>query len=240
MKLLKITILIGAMLSFTACSKSNGGDSEIDPPRLPGGGGGDPDGVSLIFPENNSECTEGVVRNDLQSSVTFEWEAGESVDSYELHLRNLESNSSATTTSQNNEVTIDLERGRPYEWFVVSKKEGTDESPSSAKWRFYNQGPGVENYAPFPAEAIAPTRGQTVNATTSIVLEWQGSDVDNDIVGFEVLFDTNPSPATSLGTTSQNSIDANVGSGQTYFWRVITKDAAGNTSRSEVFDFIVQ
>ena len=87
---------------------------------------------------------------------------------------------------------------------------------------------------------MSPVRGQTVSSASSVNLEWQGNDVDNDLVEFEVLFDRNSTPTTILGTTAQSSISASVSSGQTYYWRVISKDEIGNTSQSEVFYFKVQ
>lgn len=201
---------------------------------------GEPGSVRLVFPENNTECTEGLVLSDAQSTVIFQWEAAENVDIYEVNLTNLETGSSGTANSDTNELGIVLDRGVPYEWFVTSRKEGTDEAPKSAVWRFYNQGPGVTNYAPFPAEVVNPSRGQTVAATGTIALEWQGNDVDNDIVEYEVLFGADANPTAVLGTTAQTSIEATIASGETYYWRVLTKDGAGNISQSEVFEFKVQ
>ncbi|WP_273565429.1 hypothetical protein [Maribacter halichondriae] len=239
MRILKTILAASAMILLTACPGSKDGDSEIDFPKLPGEGG-DPGSVTLVFPENNSECTEGVTANNLQSTITFQWEASENTDSYEVNIKNLESNETIKTDSNVNDVEITLDHNTPYEWFVISKKEGSEAQPESAKWKFYNAGAGVENYAPFPADAIAPTRGQTIGTTTSVDLQWEGNDVDNDIEGFEVFFGTNDNPTTSLGTTPQSSMNANVNSGQTYYWRVTTKDKAGNSAQSEVFDFRVQ
>ena len=220
------------MVTLTACP---GGKDDPKPDET-----GEPGSVNLVFPENNTECTEGVVINDTESTVIFQWQAAQNVDSYEVNLTNLETGSAGTANSDTNELGIVLDRGVPYEWFVISKKNGSNEAPKSATWRFYNQGPGVENYAPFPAEAVNPTSGQTVTTPGTISLEWRGSDVDNDIVEYEVLFGTDANPTAILGTTAQTTIEATIASGQTYYWRVITKDGAGNTSQSEVFEFQVQ
>lgn len=227
-KILTAIIIIGTL---TSCS---GGKDNLDDNPL-----GIPSMATLVFPDNNLECTEGIVINDAQSTVTFQWQIASNTSSYEVNLRNLETNSSATTTSTTNEASITLERGVPYEWFVVSRSDGADATAKSDTWRFYNQGPGFASYAPFPASVVSPTSGQTVNAASSINLEWQGSDVDNDLIEFEVLFGTNNNLTTTLGSTSQSAISATISSGQTYYWRVISKDAAGNTSQSEVFDFKV-
>ena len=200
----------------------------------------DPLAAVLVFPDNNTECNEGNILNETQSSVTFRWNASQNTDSYELNLRNLNNNNVSTTNASTNEATITLLRGTPYEWFIVSKANETVVTASSEKWKFYNQGPGIENYAPFPAVVISPLRGSTVTSTGgNITLEWNGSDVDNDITEFDILFGTENIPSTLLGTTSDSTIDATVVSGQIYYWRVITKDSEQNSSESEIFEFRV-
>jgi len=223
--LLKIT-LVGFFL-LSGCEPDNGPDNS-----------GDLGSAKLVFPENNSECTEGTVLNKSESKITFKWETSQDIESYELNVRNLSTDSTQKVTSNGNEANVTLERNVPYEWFVISKyAEGED--LTSAKWRFYNAGDGVENYAPFPAVAIHPSRGQTLDAAGSINLEWQGNDVDNDISEYEVLFGGEAVPVTSLGVTEQNTISADVSASQTYYWRVITKDKVGNSSQSEIFEFRV-
>ena len=222
------------MILLTACPGSNDDGPGIEIPV------GDPGSATLVFPENNSECTEGITVNDLQSTITFQWQASQNTDSYEVNVKNLDTGDTQKTDVNMNEAPITLSSNTPYEWFVVSRKAGSNTTPESAKWKFYNAGTGVVNYAPFPAEAINPKRGETIAAATSVTLEWQGNDVDNDIAEFEVLFGTTTEPSSNLGSTFQSTMNANVVSGQTYYWRVITKDNAENTSQSEVFDFKVQ
>jgi len=233
--ILKIALGLLAIGTLTSCP---GGKDDPEDDIL--NEGGEPGSVSLVFPDNNAECTEGQSLNDTESTITFQWQEGENVDSYEVNVRNLDTNSENTTNANTNESEITLTKNTPYEWFVVSKKTGSDKVPSSAKWRFYNAGTGVENYAPFPADVVNPKRGQTIAAATIVDLEWNGNDVDNDIEGFEVLFGSTNDPTTSIANTPQSTATANVNSGQTYYWRVITKDKTGNTSQSEVFSFTVQ
>ncbi len=200
----------------------------------------DPKATTLIFPGDNTECNEGVVIDELKSRVTFQWNASEDTDNYEVNIRNISTNVSTTSTISAEESAITIDRGAPYEWFVISKATGSNVTASSAKFKFYNQGPGIENYAPFPAEALNPTRGADVTNSGGIVtLSWKGTDIDNDIVTYEVFFGTNESPTDSLGTTSENNLDATVTAGTIYYWRVVISDEQGNTSQSEVFEFKV-
>ncbi|MRI00688.1 hypothetical protein GH721_09140 [Kriegella sp. EG-1] len=233
MRVIKLIMTLLLLVVLTACPGSKNDNPDVDPI-------GDPGSVALVFPENNSECTEGEAVNNLQSAITFIWEASQNADSYEVNLKNLENGDTQKTEVTTNESTITLKSNTPYEWFVVTRANNSDVAPVSAIWKFYNAGEGVTNYAPFPASVVSPRRGESIAASTAVSLEWQGSDVDNDIVEFEVLFGTVATPSTNIGVASQSSMSVNVVSGQTYFWQVITKDNVGNTSQSEVFDFKVQ
>ncbi|MGB6152470.1 MAG: hypothetical protein WBG48_10795 [Pricia sp.] len=232
MKILKIIFATFLLVTLTACPGSND-DSPL-------GGGGDPGSVALVFPENNKECTEGRIGSDTQSTITFQWEARSGVDSYEVNVKNLAAGTSIKTEVNTNEADISLLRGVPYEWFVTSKKEGSQETANSETWRFYNQGVGTQSYAPFPAEAVSPLRGASIVAATTLNLQWIASDVDGDITEYEVLFGTEATPTVSLGTATEATIPVTIASGRTYYWRVITKDGLGNTSRSEIFNFSIQ
>ncbi|MCE2613053.1 hypothetical protein LVD13_08730 [Flavobacteriaceae bacterium D16] len=233
---LRINILLLAAL--TACGGSGdepGTNSEPEPDPIPV-----PSAATLIFPEDNSECTEGDIVNDSQSQVVFQWNESQNTDSYEVNLKDLSTDNFATTVSNTNSVRITLKRGNPYEWFVVSRANGTNETATSETWKFYNEGPGIENYAPFPAEAVSPERGASLSGITSVDLSWTGSDVDDDIVGYEVFLDTNTDPITSVGTsTEMNLAGVAVSAGNVYYWKVLTRDSQGNRSTSEVFQFRV-
>ncbi|GGD54590.1 hypothetical protein [Muriicola marianensis] len=227
-----IAILALLMIS---CGGSGDPDPEPEPPAVV-----PPSAATLIFPDNNTECNEGTVINETQSSVTFRWTEAQNADTYQLNIRNLDNNNTARTDANTNSATIILLRGVPYEWFVVSRATGTNETATSATWRFYNQGPGVENYAPFPAEVVSPERGSTVADTGTTDLVWAGSDVDNDLTDFEVFFGTDPGNLTSLGTTADSTFEVTIAAGTVHYWRILSRDSQGNTSQSEIFDFRVQ
>jgi len=234
---MKIRHLVAGMSAvlFVSCGGGDDGGGPTpgpDPVSVPA-----PSAATLIFPDNNLECNEGSILNENQSNVTFAWNASQNTDSYQVTVLNLNTKKEQTSNSTTTDKTITLERGSPYEWFVVSKANGTDKTATSAKWKFYNQGPGVENYAPFPADAVLPKRGETLQATTKVTLQWLGNDVDNDIESFEIFFQTEKDPTVSLGVTTESSMEATVVSNQIYYWKVITTDSFGNTSESEIFEF---
>ena len=233
MRIVKSTIALLLVILMTACPGSKDDGPDLDEM-------GDPGSVSLVFPDNNSECTEGATVNDMQSAITFQWQASENADSYEVNVKNLDNGETQKTESLTNESTITLSSNTPYEWFVITKSDNSETAPESATWKFYNAGEGVVNYAPFPAEAFYPQRGGTISANTSVALEWKGDDVDNDITEFEVFFGTEATASTSMGVSSENTMIVNIASGKSYYWQVKTVDGTGNTSISEIFDFKVE
>lgn len=235
---MKIVYKIALVSSLFIMSCGGGDDSPAPTPpqqMVP-----DPKATTLIFPGDNTECNEGTVIDDAKSRVNFQWNAAEDADSYIISIRNISTNQTSTTSVNTEQVEITIDRGTPYEWFVTSKATGTNVTADSPKFKFYNQGPGIENYAPFPAEAINPTRGADVTDSNGTVnLQWKGTDIDDDISEYEVFFGTAETPTESLGTTTEDNIDATVTVGTIYYWSVIISDAHGNTSQSEVFEFKV-
>jgi len=244
-KFIYITLCITALV-FVGCS-SSGGDDDTPPP--PTGGGDDdpvvipdPAAATLVFPEDETECTTGTVdpNDDTMSTITFQWNASANTDRYTVTVTNLNTDSASFTNVNTNEAEITLERGVPYSWFVTSRANGTTTTTDSAPFRFYNEGAGVENYAPFPAQAVSPARGANLDAAAAVSFEWSGSDIDNDITGYEVFLGTDASALATAGTATEMTLaDVAVASGSTYFWQVVTTDSAGNTSTSEIFEFRV-
>ena len=227
-------LLCGSLAFLTACGGGDGGEDpqprEVPPPQA----------ATLIFPENNTTCFEGEVLSPTQSRLTFRWNESENTDSYQLFVRNLSTNIELTQNPSTNEATLTLPRGTPFQWYVVSKSASINQTATSATWRFYNEGPGIANYAPFPAEAVFPERGAYISAPGPLTLEWDGADADDDISEYEVFFGTAPEANTSVGTTASMFLDVTVSAGQTYYWKVLTRDTAGNSSESEIFEFRVQ
>ena len=156
------------------------------------GDGGSDDVITLLFkqlilllwqhnsPANNKVCEEGTSVNDSQSSVNFQWTAGNNTNSYDLRITNLNSNqviNQTNITSTNKAVT--LSKGTPYSWNVTSKRNGTSKTAESSTWKFYLSGNGINNYPPYPSTLISPSSGNVFpSSTTSVELSW-GSHPEN-------------------------------------------------------------
>ncbi|MCR9226753.1 MAG: hypothetical protein NXH90_04935 [Flavobacteriaceae bacterium] len=201
-----------------------------------------PQGVQLVFPEENSECTTGTDINQNATQITFRWMPSNNTDSYTLTVVNLDTNVPQNISTASTSASLSISRGTPYAWSVTSRNSNTDQVASSPTWLFYNAGSQTA-YAPFPAQLVHPLSGATIqkDIANEVLLEWSGADVDADIDTFEVFFSEANPPTTSVGIANATTMELPVGveSGTVYYWRVVTTDLEGNTSISSVFDFKV-
>lgn len=199
-----------------------------------------PVSATLVFPENNTECNEGIIINDKQSKVIFRWSNAEFSNSYEVILENLETHIKSTVESATNSTKIIIDRGTAYKWYVISKSDRSPKTSKSEKWQFYNAGVGAVSHAPFPANAIAPENNSKATPSLGkVTLEWIALDIDKDIKEHEILFETENPPKASLGSTIKKEFEVDVTSGTEYFWRVKTTDETNNISTSDIFSFTV-
>lgn len=226
MKILKM--LLVALFVVTGCKKK-------DPPRPP-------EAALLVFPNKNSECTVGNDINATTREVDFRWQNANNTETYELRVTNINTNTTQTISTPALSARLPILKGAAFSWVVLSKNSMVPQKISSDTWRFFNAGSEITR-PPFPAEIIAPEIGATVfkDINNEFTLEWSGSDVDNDIEGFDLYFDTVSPPITILtspgaGTTAQK---VSVTADTVYYWKVVTKDSNGHSSDSGVFDFRV-
>lgn len=225
----KALTFIYFLIVLLACSDDN---SFPDLPKIPSA-------TKLIFPFESSACNVGTNITATESTVLFEWEEGVYTDNYELKLRNLATNDLTSHHSTDPEISIVLKRGTPYEWYVTSTSNSVIETAQSATWKFYNAGEAIESYAPFPAEIISPTMAESISTTASeITLDWNGSDVDDDIVGYDIYFGRSATPEIIRNDLSESILNnVPISLNTIYFWKIITKDSHGNKSDSGVYQF---
>jgi len=194
--------------------------------------------VTLVFPENVSECTEGTIVSETQSEVVFQWTDNVLNKNYEVNLTNLISNTTEVFPTDSTALAITLDRGIPYSWFIADAASG---NARSDVWTFYNAGPGIESFIPFPAEAIAPVTATTIETTSSVNLIWNAVDLDDDSIAYDIYFGADENPALLQESVTDSFInDVPVSSGETYYWKITTKDFIGNESYSELFRFQVE
>lgn len=206
-----------------------------DPPNPPGK-------AVLTEPAENSECIPVQSSSGNSNLVRFRWQPGDYSESYEVVVRNLITGAAIERVLEGTTITIPLEKGTPYSWFVNSKNTTTAETVASATWLFYN--PGSQTYhVPFPAIISAPQPGSTVvkDVNNQVTLQWSATDIDNDIESYKIYFSIENPPNVLIASPGANETSQKVGvlSDTVYHWRVVTADALGNTSDTGVLDFKV-
>ncbi|MEM8999468.1 MAG: hypothetical protein AAGB24_04325 [Bacteroidota bacterium] len=222
------------VLFLMGCTVMGCGSDDGPPPS--------PEAALLVFPFENSECTTGLDVNEDLSRVTFEWQSSANTDTYTLTVLNLNTNITQTIATAATAASLSIEKGAPFSWSVTSTNQRSNQTAVSEDWLFYNAG-SQTNYAPFPAQIIAPKSGSTIaiNELGQVQLAWSGTDVEDDIVQFEVYFSNENPPQDLLVSTDGSTFGAmaNAMAGVVYYWRVVTVDGQGNTSDSGIFDFKV-
>ena len=211
-----------------------------------GGGGGTPNPpgkATLTAPANNKTCESGTSVSATQSEVTFTWTASANTNTYDLKITNLNTSTITNKTGLSTTTTkVTLDKGVPYSWNITSKNTSTTTSTASDTWKFYLAGPGITNYAPFPADLKSPKSGSTAtrDGDGKVTFTWDGSDPDTgDTLTYTLYVDktdgkqTPPSAQTNL---TVKTLAVAVDAGTTYYWRVKTSDGT-HSSYSLVYSF---
>lgn len=198
-----------------------------------------PTAAILVFPEANEECTAGTIISETESEVVFRWEIIEQGNRYEVSLTNLNTEENEVFSAEKTELPIRLSRGTPYSWYVTSIIPESENRIDSNVEVFYNAGPGLSSFIPFPAQLVAPVLNIQLSASQNTInLEWLGSDLDNDIKEYDVYFsESNPPVLFSAEITDAFLNDININAGTTYYWKIVTRDDLGNESSSKIFFF---
>ena len=201
-----------------------------------------PEVALLVFPNKNSECTTGRDLNETTSEIEFKWTASDYTESYVLRVTNINTNITQTINTKAISAKLPIAKGEPFSWNVRSKNTKVTATVTSETWRFYNAG-FLTTYAPFPAELVEPKMGGSIfkDINNEVNLEWNGADIDNDIIAFDVYFSTITPPEFLIATHPGNIVSEKVSviSNTSYYWRVVTTDKEGNSSDSGIFSFKV-
>ena len=232
-------------LTLISCGGGGGGEGggggPVDPPAPT------PPGKStLVAPANNKTCETGTSVSDTQSTVAFSWGASASTNTYDVRITNLDTNSATNKNGvASTSTTATLDKGVPYSWRVTSKNTSSTTTTPSDLWKFYFEGDGVVNYAPFPADLKTPASGSTITLSddSKATFTWEGTDPDSgDTLSYTVYVDKvdgKQTPASALTDLSAQTADVELEAATTYYWRVKTSDGT-NASYSIVYSFKTQ
>jgi len=231
MRIVGILLIFAVMLGCSK-GKKNAPNPEPEPTV------NKPGKSELLSPANNEVCASGTVISANQSSITFDWKDEANSTSYELYLKNLASGNTIKFDSQTSGITLTLERGNPYSWYVKAKS-AQESGPDSETWKLYVAAEPGKFYAPYPAELISPAIGENQTAG-KITLTWTGADADNDLRNYDVYFGTSATPPLhAKEITAQKLENVSIIAKTRYYWKVVSRDLKGNTSESELRQFMV-
>lgn len=193
-----------------------------------------PQQAVLVSPVANEACTQGTVVSPTISSVTLKWNTAANADKYEVIIKNLLTQAETKQTVAATELVVNLASNTPFSWKVVSKSAASTEVSTSETRKFYNAGQAVTYFAPFPPDSLIPAMRQSVTTVNGkINLTWTADDADNDLSSYDVYFGTtNTPPLLQAGITEKKLDNVAVTANNTYYWKVVAKDAKGNTSES--------
>ena len=236
---MKKLIYLFLVIIIASCSGSDGDGGGGDPPPPPQ----PPGSVTLTAPANGKVCETGTSISDSKSNVDFSWEASSNTSTYDLQITNLNTSSVVNKTGLTTiNTTVDLEKGQPYSWKVISKNASTTQTGTSSSWKFYLAGEGIKNYAPFPADLKTPNSGSTVSRSSDgkITFTWEGADPDQgDELKYTLYVDKTDgkqTPSSDLTNLSAKTADVALDGDSTYYWRIKTSDGT-NSSFSLIYSF---
>jgi hypothetical protein len=224
--------LVAIIFSLFACGKKSADNTVAVNP---------PDKATLTAPLANSACIAGTNVTATQSDVLFSWGNAANANSYDLYIKNLLTNNTSVQTTTNTQITVTLPRATPFSWYVISKSNSTSQTTQSDVFKFFNAGAAKANYSPFPADLITPTTGQSVTAVNGkVTLTWKGTSIDNNIASYSLYTGSTVAGLTLFkANLTATTYDLSVNSAATYYWQIVTIDAFGDYSLSEVHQFAV-
>ncbi|MGJ8735873.1 hypothetical protein [Zobellia laminariae] len=182
---------------------------------------------NLVFPDNNLICTEGEDQINDELAIEFLWSKSTSASSYKLDITNQNTGKVISTTSNTESKSVTLPKDTQFSWSVTAVLE--DQEEKSTAWSFYSEGIAEDNFAPFPAEISI-----TDNTDGTVKIDWPSTDLDNDIVSYDIYWGTTATPELLLSQTKLTSVSNHpIEYGTTYYIVVITQDTQGNSSTSK-------
>lgn len=180
----------------------------------------------------------------ISNTVVFGWNVSVDAESnnpivYQLQIAtdNLFTQNVITKEISTPTHTELLVKGKAYYWRVKATDSKGAASAYSTVSSFFTEGTAVTNHAPFLPQLVAPVANAIITLTTT-TLKWTGSDIDNDVLSYDVYLGTTSSPSTKVvDNKTTTSYDATLQATTIYYWKVVVKDAKGGETQGQVWSF---
>lgn len=183
--------------------------------------------VNLLLPLDNEQCF-GTKLESGKIRVEFDWDDINQPTEYAFYYADGITGDTYSLTTSDSSIIIDLEPGTLYSW-NVTVTDDFGHSEKSEDFSFYTEGLADSNHVPFPADISLPE-----NVNNTINVSWEGVDLDNDIDYYQVYFSQENPPTLFIDNTIEQSFNADVEMGATYYLNIVTIDENGNYSDSKV------
>tara|TARA_B100000809_G_scaffold141837_1_gene139377 strand:- start:1631 stop:2311 length:681 start_codon:yes stop_codon:yes gene_type:complete len=223
---MRAVLLIFMSILLFSCGGSDDDTPPIDnvAPTVP----------SLLVPNDEELCTD--------NPLDFEWTIatdpeGDNVQ-YEIQVATNNSFSADVQTKIKSITThnFTLLKSSEYYWRVRSKDNKNNFSDYSDTRKYYTEGEGVSNHLPFTATLISPELSMDISDNTTL-LKWSASDVDGDVLTYDVYFGKENPPILLVENISETTRDVDLLESVTYYWKIVVKDDKGGESIGQVWEF---
>lgn len=222
------------ILALNTVLWSCGGGGDTSPPPAENNA---PTVPVLTLPVNNDLCIDNV--------QSFKWDSSTDPDgdalTYQIQVaKDAQFSQIAHTLSNISGTlkTLTLEKGLAYYWRVKAVDAKNASSEYSSVYQFYTEGEGASNHLPFSPVLVSPELSSVVTELTAN-LQWTASDVDTeDALTYDVYFGTeNPPSVLSSENQSTTSLEVDLTSSTTYYWKVVVKDGQGGQTIGQIWSF---
>ncbi|MEW7291136.1 hypothetical protein [Aquimarina sp. 2304DJ70-9] len=197
----------------------------------------EPTTPGLLYPTNNLVCTNFNLKFDWTTSTTITL----GTIGYLVEIASDEAFNQIVFTAVTDQptATFTLERGTSYFWRVKALNSKGYKSPYSSVLTFITEPEASTNTIPTVSSTASPASGEMVTGST-VSLDWNASDSDNDTLTYDVYFGESNPPQLLAENLDTTTFDVAVSSGTTYYWRVVAKDPKHGVAISQVWDFRTQ
>ncbi len=207
------------------------------------GGGGDtieetsnsaPGVPNLSSPTNNQLC--------ITNTLNFQWGTSNDPDGDNItYVVEIATDNQFSTIVKGGSITqtnktFELTKGVAYYWRVKAKDTKGNESNYSSTWNFYTEGDAIENHLPFMPNLVAPLNYSSVNTTTTD-LQWSCSDIDNDVLSYDIYFGTTTTPTLVQSAHDTTTYNVTLTGSTTYYWKIDAIDSHNNKTLGTVWSF---
>ncbi|SEB96662.1 hypothetical protein SAMN05192540_2009 [Maribacter dokdonensis] len=235
---MKRVVYLLICLSIMACSKNDGNDktplspdpdTKTDSDTPPDSDTIDTGVPNLIFPEKDQLC--------LDANITFNWSDATNSVSYQIQISTNRAFTGIVEDQivDNSSLSLVMAVGQDYYWRVLSIDADNVKSAYSPDQAFYVKGEATSNYIPFNPSLTYPEQDSEV-AHANVNLQWEGSDLDNDLLRYDIYLGTVQNPELFMSDLTTNTLEVSLEPNQTYHWQVHVSDGTSK-SIGEIWSF---